>query len=212
MTLVSLAPVVRLPIVRFPEPRDLRLVVLGRDPLARRGLAALLLAEPGLDVLGTFDIAIQPPARTEVVVWDLAGVEELPGLWDLPVVALVEDRLQAEAALSAGARAVIPRQGDGPRIAAALAAAEAGLLVVDPFFGALLNREPMRAGEAPLSPREAEVLDLLAKGLSNKEVANILGMSPHTAKFHVQAIFEKLGAQTRTEAVVRALRQGLLRL
>ena len=63
-----------------------------------------------------------------------------------------------------------------------------------------------------LTPREHDVLELLAEGLSNRELAAVLGFSEHTAKFHVQALLTKLGASTRTEAVVRALRLGVLPL
>lgn len=63
-----------------------------------------------------------------------------------------------------------------------------------------------------LTPREREVLELLAEGLSNKDIGRALGISEHTAKFHVNALLGKLDAQTRTEAVVRALRLGLLHL
>lgn len=63
-----------------------------------------------------------------------------------------------------------------------------------------------------LTPREAEVLGLLAEGLSNKLIADRLKVSDHTAKFHVNSILNKLGAETRTEAVVLAARRGLLML
>jgi DNA-binding CsgD family transcriptional regulator len=62
----------------------------------------------------------------------------------------------------------------------------------------------------PLTPRESEVLQLMAEGLPNKLIADRLGISEHTAKFHVNAILTKLGAQGRTEAVVRAARLGLI--
>jgi DNA-binding NarL/FixJ family response regulator len=63
-----------------------------------------------------------------------------------------------------------------------------------------------------LTPREQEVLQLLAEGLPNKTIADRLYISEHTVKFHVNAILSKLGAQSRTEAVVRATRLGLLLL
>jgi DNA-binding NarL/FixJ family response regulator len=69
----------------------------------------------------------------------------------------------------------------------------------------------MAAAEA-LTPREQEVLQLLAEGLPNKTIADSLHISEHTVKFHVNAILSKLGAQSRTEAVVRATRLGLLLL
>jgi DNA-binding NarL/FixJ family response regulator len=67
-------------------------------------------------------------------------------------------------------------------------------------------------GTEELTPREREVLQLLAEGLGNKEIARRLRISDHTVKFHVNAILGKLGARTRTEAVTRAARQGLITL
>ncbi len=64
----------------------------------------------------------------------------------------------------------------------------------------------------PLSSRELDVLRGLAEGLSNKQIARALGISEHTVKFHINAILGKLGAQSRTEAVVRATRAGLILL
>ena len=63
-----------------------------------------------------------------------------------------------------------------------------------------------------LTPREVEVLALLATGLPNKLIAHHLGISEHTAKFHVTAVMAKLGAQSRTDAVIRAARQGMVSL
>ncbi len=71
-------------------------------------------------------------------------------------------------------------------------------------------RRPDGAAGVDLTPREQEVLGLLAEGLSNKLIAARLGISEHTAKFHVNALLDKLGAETRTEAVVTAARRGLL--
>lgn len=92
-------------------------------------------------------------------------------------------------------------------------AAAAGLVVSDPSLGPGLRPERGRE-EAPLvedlTPREREALQLLAEGLSNKEIARRLGTSEHTAKFHVNAILGKLNAHSRTEAVTRAARLGLI--
>jgi DNA-binding NarL/FixJ family response regulator len=84
-------------------------------------------------------------------------------------------------------------------------------------FDPVLLRSLLSARAAPpealaLTPREAEVLSLMAEGLSNKLIADRLRISEHTAKFHVNAILNKLGAETRTEAVVLAARRGLLML
>jgi DNA-binding NarL/FixJ family response regulator len=124
-------------------------------------------------------------------------------------------------ALQSGVRGLLPREAGGPQLASALAAAASGLVVMDERLLAMVAGPPTGAAAAagaagavepssPLSPRELEVLALLADGLSNKRLADRLGISEHTAKFHVNAILEKLGADTRTDAVVKAARLGLL--
>jgi two-component system, NarL family, response regulator YdfI len=97
------------------------------------------------------------------------------------------------------------------QIVQAIKAVAAGLVV----FDGGLAPQPSSAEEAmlePLTPREAEVLQLLADGLGNKEIASGLGISEHTIKFHIRSILGKLGAASRTEAVARGLRSGLIEL
>ncbi|MGH2536960.1 MAG: response regulator transcription factor, partial [Candidatus Promineifilaceae bacterium] len=86
--------------------------------------------------------------------------------------------------------------------------------IVEPeFLGALRPAAPLEEPPLePLTPRELEVLGLLAEGLTNKAIALRLGISEHTVKFHLNAILSKLGAQSRTAAVVRATRLGLIPL
>lgn len=212
---------------------DLRVLVVASDALARAGLAALLTDQPGHEVAGqTSGAAPLGPrpsegrpagtdgAAADVVVldlgWDpksqLAHLAELRDA-DVPVVALVPDKASAADALAAGARGVLPRDVDAADLAASVAAVRRGLLVLDPEVtaGAWQLRERNAVGLAEeLTPRELEVLQLLAEGLSNKGIADRLRISEHTAKYHVNAILGKLGAQTRTEAVARAARLGLV--
>ncbi|MBV9879203.1 MAG: response regulator transcription factor [Gemmatirosa sp.] len=132
----------------------------------------------------------------------------------------VGDPRAAVAALRAGARAVLPREAGADEIVAAVEAVAAGLVVVpaelaDELLAGAEAELPVGAPPAPpalLSPREREVLALLAQGLANKAIAPRLGISEHTVKAHVASIFEKLHAGTRAEAVVTAARQGLLML
>jgi DNA-binding NarL/FixJ family response regulator len=77
--------------------------------------------------------------------------------------------------------------------------------------GLLVNPQPASLAE-PLTPREAEVLGMLAEGHSNKSIAHRLGISEHTVKFHVTSIMGKLNAGSRTEAVTQGIRQGLIML
>jgi DNA-binding NarL/FixJ family response regulator len=95
-------------------------------------------------------------------------------------------------------------------VAAAVTALMARLTVVDPVVaGAVFPARP-RPPEEDLTAREREVLSLVAEGLPNKAIALRLGISDHTVKFHINAILSKLGVQSRTEAVVRAVRLGVL--
>jgi len=201
---------------------DLRVVVVAADPLARGGLAALLGAEPGLIVssqLSADDGLDGLRDDADAVLLDLgagarpnlAGVESAARS-GLPVLVLVQDEDDAVEAVAAGARGVLFRDAGRERLVSALRAMREGLLALDPGLAALVPRpRPAPAGLVePLTPREMEVLQLLAQGLTNKTIAERLGISDHTAKFHVNAILGKLGAQSRTEAIVQAARLGLV--
>ncbi|HEU4630458.1 MAG TPA: helix-turn-helix transcriptional regulator [Gemmatimonadaceae bacterium] len=133
------------------------------------------------------------------------------------------DARAAAAALRAGAHAVLPLEATAAEVAAAVEAAAAGLLALPPeLAGQLLGRAPDGAPgpvagapalpPAPLTAREREVLALLAEGLPNKLIAPRLGITEHTVKAHVAAIYEKLHAGNRAEAVMAAARQGLVLL
>ena len=120
-------------------------------------------------------------------------------------------------ALRAGVKAVLPSDIDGPEISAAIEAAAAGLTVLEATSLDQLLRAPGGPAEGmsgalveALTARELEVLEFVAKGLGNKEVAARLGISEHTVKFHVASVMGKLGAGSRTEAVTIAIRQGLI--
>jgi NarL family two-component system response regulator YdfI len=117
--------------------------------------------------------------------------------------------------LRQGVKAVLPANATGSQIAAATQAAAAGLLVLHPSEAEILlqmhgtNEAPEMLPEA-LTPREIEVLRLLAEGLGNKEIASRLSVSEHTVKFHVASIMGKLGAASRTEAVMLGIRHGIV--
>ena len=208
----------------------MRIVLVGHDPLARSGLRARLGESPGLTVVLESDpaaeFAAMAAAGGRAILWDL-GPDPAPGLerlaraaqdTGLPIVALAVETASAHAVLAAGARGVLPRDAPPRQLRAALAAAEQGLTVLaqDGNGRAELPFESRSdGGEEPvesLTPREREVLRLLAEGLPNKLIADRLGVSENTAKFHVNSILGKLGAESRTEAVVRAARLGLVAL
>ncbi len=209
---------------------DLRIMIVADDTLSRAGLAALVSNQPGLLVTGqaaSGDLAASAGVYLpEVMLWDLgwdptgglarlAGWHDDPGLAALPLVALLPDAARAAEAWGAGARGLLLRDVAAQRLAAALQAAARGLAVLDPALAGALVATREQAPIAPaesLTPREIEVLRLLAEGLPNKAIARRLAISEHTVKFHVNAILGKLGVESRTEAVVRATRLGLVLL
>lgn len=202
--------------VANPSVPDVDVLVVGDDPLARHGLTRLLEGEPGVLVaaaLGSSELDLAPAAA--IATWDLgwdaaAGLDRFREARSLPPTLVLASGGVALDALAAGARGVLRRDADGPALGAGVRAVAAGLVALDPSFAPALA--PARPAPEALSPREAEVLALLAEGLPNKLIADRLHISEHTAKFHVNAILAKLGAQSRTEAVVRAARQGWLAL
>jgi two-component system nitrate/nitrite response regulator NarL len=201
-----------------------RVLIVADDPLTRSGLAALLANQPGCIVSG------QSPANADlnatlnvydpdVVLWDVgwdasASLEHIADLRDTgtPIVALLPDEAHATETWIAGARGLLLRSASPDNLVAALNAVAQGLVVLDTTLGAVLlsTRDRVPAPSEELTARELQVLQALAEGLPNKAIALRLGISEHTIKFHVNSILSKLGAQSRTDAVVRASRLGLI--
>jgi two-component system, NarL family, nitrate/nitrite response regulator NarL len=176
----------------LPQPHGLlRVAVAGRD---RKGL------EIFDDILLVDDLE-----SCDVVLCDAAVRSPLAPPPEAPLVVLLNDGADALEAIAGGARGAISRSSSPSRIHAALRAVGEGLIVID--------REPSRDVDPltdPLTAREQDVLRLLSSGLTNKEIATRLGITDHTVKFHVNAILGKLGAETRTEAVVHAAKLGIV--
>jgi two-component system, NarL family, nitrate/nitrite response regulator NarL len=201
-------------------------LVVGEDPLARSGLIALLAGAEDFTITGQAAPeeagALLRATEADVVLWD-TGVEtpvDLEALHEVAerggpaLVVLTGGESRVPDLLGAGARGVLTRETDGARLMAALQAAALGLVVVDERLsaGALRRRAAAEPLVESLTPRELEVLHLIGQGLSNRAIAERLAISEHTAKFHVNAILGKLGAQTRAEAVALGVRSGLLLL
>lgn len=188
-------------------------VIRSADPLARRALTSAL-SFAGID--GIADVVV--PDRGDVVLYDdgpapIGGALKPSPLADEPWLALVASATRARHALGGGFRGALGRDATPEVLAAAIHATRQGLVTIDPrFAGELLPQQVTTAAPLTLTPREHQVLELVAEGLSNKEIGAQLGVSPHTAKFHVTALLDKLGAETRTEAVVLAARFGLIDL
>jgi NarL family two-component system response regulator YdfI len=163
----------------------------------------------------------------------LQQVTEADVFRELPVVLLAElpDSQTTARALRMGARAVLPAEMARPQLLAALDAVSHGLVVTMPSeTEAIISTSRTSASRTPalsaatfptneveellepLTPREQQVLRMLALGLANKEIASRMNISEHTVKFHVAAILGKLGAASRTEAVAIGIRHGLILL
>ena len=198
--------------------------------VARAGLAALLGARKTLHlVVGPAELSLPEQieaAQPDVLLVDLGAARTAGWLHELgaaprppAIVVLTDDArpiLGAEALRAVG-RAVLPRHATAEELIAAIEAVATGLVVVHP--DTLKALQPVhsageRAGVAiahqPLTPREIEVLGMIAEGLGNKIIAARLGISEHTVKFHIASIFAKLNAGSRTEAVTIGIRQGLI--
>ena len=203
----------------------LRVLVVCRDRLSRAGLAAVLDQRSGLTVVGQIagdDNTLLPLDIyvPDVIVWDVSwetsnAVNSLGLLPEdaPPVLALAVTSDQAAQARAAGAQALLSRDASPEALAAAAVALSHGLQVTDPALSGVSAAATPAPGSASLfTPREQDVLKLLAEGLPNKGVASRLEVSEHTVKFHVNSIMGKLNAQSRTEAVTLATRLGLLPL
>ena len=197
-----------------------RVLVVASSAIARAGLETLLRNTGAVELIGSAaDWNEYSGDEPDVIVmdWD-SSADELPQeLADLPpsaaLLVLADDPNQSwtAEALRSGVRAVLPRHSTAQQLVAGIEAVAAGLVVLQPadIDGLLVNPRPAVLSE-PLTPREIEVLGLLAEGQSNKSIAYRMGISEHTVKFHVTSIMAKLNAGSRTEAVTLGIRQGLI--
>jgi NarL family two-component system response regulator YdfI len=211
----------------------IRIFIVAASPLARAGLENLLTAR-GVEVVGSAanidSLTGQlPETQTDVVLVDAAGeapealiesfIESDLAL-EAAIVVLADNAPQGSSAeaLRAGIRAVLPSDVSPNQLVGALQAVATGLLVMHPVeLNAVLptvssSSRPLAELTEPLTRREREVLQMLAAGLGNKEIAARLAISDHTVKFHVASILGKLGAASRTEAVSLGFRRGLVLL
>ena len=213
----------------------IRVFIVAASPLARSGLQQLL-ASPEIEIVGSAvdldsasGLLSEPEAEPDVIVVDAsrdsgAVVATLSGGpsdigADIPIVVLESaDNGAGSDLLRQGARAVLPATVSPAEMIAALRAVTSGLIVLHPLTIAALPHAAINTSRTteelvePLTKREKEVLQMLAAGLGNKEIAAKLNISDHTAKFHVGSILGKLGVSTRAEAVATGIRRGFVLL
>ena len=223
------------------EPRQkgqvprIRVLLVDDHPLFRAGVRQRLCEhDPDLEVVGEAGSSRQALEMVtllspDVVLMDIAmadenGIEATRAIKQkVPSVAVIilslyDDVQYIEAAVEAGATGYFLKTVQGLDLAAAVRSAHRGETVLSPeLAGKVLGRLPRldRAGQGPgkrLSERECEVLALVARGAANKEIARTMGLSVRTVEAHLRSIFAKLLVGSRTEAVVLAVKAGLLRL
>jgi DNA-binding NarL/FixJ family response regulator len=208
------------------------ITIYSADPVLRCSLERQLREDPAMSVVGVADdpsalLRLIDRNNVDAVLADSPPYEQLAD-WrtrhrETAFVVLIdgcnkEDSLEA---LYAGARGILPRSAERNEIVVAIKAVTNGLAVLPRELLPTLLNGGSEADELPdsndavrarLTPRELEVLAAMADGASNKAIARRLGISFHTAKFHVAAILDKLNADSRTEAVTKAAQLGLVML
>jgi DNA-binding NarL/FixJ family response regulator len=212
----------------------IRIVIVDDHAILREGVRALLGAQADLEVVGEASdgqeaIAVVGKLDPDVVLMDIA----MPGLGGIEttielkkqghrakvlIMSQYEDREYVRRLLKAGVSGYVLKKSAGSALAGAIRAVHRGGLVLDPEVARVAMAEAGPAVEGGADPyesltdREKQVLKLVAEGRSNKEVADVLGISVKTAMSHREHVMEKLGVHNRTELVRLAIRRGVIRV
>ncbi len=215
---------------RADSSSQIRVLVADDHAVVRHGISATLAEAPDIDVVaeaadGSEALTKARRLRPDVVVADvrmptLGGIELAAALKEQGLASQVimlsaysQGELITEA-IRAGAQGYLLKETSGPELIDAVRAVHRGEIVLQPTAAGEFARRVRDAGEAgfveKLTPRQREVLGLVARGLRNKEIARELTVAEPTVKFHVAHIFEKLGVGGRIEAVGKAIKLGIL--
>jgi DNA-binding NarL/FixJ family response regulator len=207
----------------------IRVLITDDHGVVRQGLRMFLSLDPEIEIVGEATngeeaVALSRKLEPNVVLMDLlmpvmdgiAATEEirrdLPDVEVMALTSVLEDA-SVTGAVRAGAIGYLLKDTEAAELRRAIKAAAAGQVQLAPEAAARLMRE-VRAPEGPeaLTARETEVLELLARGYANKQIASSLYVSEKTVKAHVSSILMKLGVQSRTQAALHAVRTGVVSL
>jgi DNA-binding NarL/FixJ family response regulator len=221
--------------MRLDALEPVRVVIAEDHALVREGTRQILEEQPGVEVVGEAEdgeeaVDLVSRLSPDVVLMDIAmpklnGIEatrrikESSPSTSVLVLSAYDDDQYIYALLDAGAAGYLLKNVRGEELARAVRAVAEGESVLHPTIAAKVfkrytssSQAPAQEGIEPLTNRETEVLAIAAKGLGNKMIARELNLSDRTVQVHLSNIFGKLGVASRTEAVITALRRGLLRL
>ncbi|HEU5030045.1 MAG TPA: response regulator transcription factor [Spirillospora sp.] len=201
----------------------LRVMIVDDHAIVREGLRGMLAAEPGMEVAaeaasGDEAVALAPRVRPDVILMDLrmpggdgvSAIERLGPGHRVLVLTTFEDDADIVRAVRSGAAGYLLKDASRADLAAAIRDVAAGRTVLAPSVSAKLTAARAAPAPAVLSAREAEVLALVARGLTNAEIGGRLFIGQATVKTHLLRVFAKLGVSDRTAAVMAAIEQGVL--
>ncbi len=219
------------------RPPKLRILIVEDNPQMLRNLVKIVSAHPGFEVVGEVmdgELAVKKATelRPDFILLDL----ELPGMngievtervkgrhpeIDILILTTFDDEAQVYRAIRAGAGGYLVKRVASSRIASAIQEVRDGGVVIESviakrfwnYFNSV-RAQPKAAQTDPwgLTSEERDVLQFIAKGLSNAEVGNVMQIERRTVRTHLGHIYEKLGVHTHVEAVIKALRAGIVEL
>jgi two-component system response regulator NreC len=218
----------------MPDPRRVRILVADDHTIIRRGLRALLERHSDFEVIGEASdgisaVALAEETRPDVVILDI-GMPRLNGIEasrqicsakpapQIVVLSMHSDEGYVLRALKAGARAFLLKDSDEADIIGAVRAVASGKAYFSPEISRILAEDYVRDlrqrgvedSYELLSPREREILQLLAEGKNNKDIAALLNLSPHTVDTHRNNILQKLHLHSLAELILYAVRKGVI--
>jgi len=209
----------------MPPNELIRILIVDDHPVVRAGLTSMLGTQPALFVVGSASTGQEALCMLDKFSVDVAIVDlRMPGMNGVEVIDAIKRRGPLRRiivltnfetdediyrAVQAGAHAYLLKDTSQQEIVEAIHLVHANKRHFPPQIAARLAE---RVARSPLTPREHQILQMLAKGLTNKEIGRVLGISENTARNHVNSIIEKLQVSDRTEAATTAIHQGLISL
>jgi DNA-binding NarL/FixJ family response regulator len=207
------------------DSANIRVLIVDDHPVVRAGLASMLGTRPGIEVLGSASSGGEALALLEKIAPDVILIDlRMPGMSGLEVIRAIRRRKDPPKiivltnsetdediyqAIGAGAEGYLLKSTSQDGILDAIRLVRSNKRYLPAHIAAQLSD---RMARSDLTPREHQILQLVAKGLTNKEIGSVFGISDNTARNHVNNIIGKLEVSDRTEAATIAIRQGLISL